>query len=91
MTERDREVQAYLALPLMEKFRSPVDQPVDLAVVEMDGGRLQILDRRDAKARSSEDEAQTQGTGLADEQDEEEEPRHGHWREDKITCDDDDQ
>lgn len=84
VTERDREVQAYLALPLMEKVRSPVDQPVDLAVVEMDGGRLQILDRRDAKARSSEDEAQTQGTGLADEQDEEEEPRHGHWREDKI-------
>ena len=36
MTERDREVQAYLALPLMEKVRSPVDQPVDLAVVEMD-------------------------------------------------------
>ena len=68
----------------MEKVRSPIDQPVDLAVVEMDGGRLQIFDRRDATALSSEDEAQTQGTGLQDEEDDEEEPRHGHWREDKI-------
>jgi hypothetical protein len=84
VTERDREVQAYLDLPLMEKVRSPIDQPVDLAVVEMDGGRLQIFDRRDATALSSQDEAQTQETGLQDEQDEEEEPRHGHWREDKI-------
>ena len=84
VTERDREVQAYLALPLMEKVRSPIDQPVDLAVVEMDGGRLQIFDRRNATAPSSEDEAQTHGTGLQDEEDDEEEPRHGHWREDKI-------
>jgi hypothetical protein len=84
VTERDQEVQAYLALPLMEKVRSPINQPVDLAVVEMDGGRLQIFDRRDAPAPSSKDEAQTQGTGLQDEEDDEEEPRHGHWREDKI-------
>jgi hypothetical protein len=84
VTERDQEVQAYLALPLMEKVRSPINQPVDLAVIEMDGGRLQIFDRRDATARSSKDEAQTQGTGLQDEEDDEEEPRHGHWREDKI-------
>src|SRR5208283_4046110 len=84
VTERDREVQAYLALPLIEKVRSPIDQPVDLAVVEMDGGRLQIFDRRNATAPSSEDEAQTHGTGLQDEEDDEEEPRHGHWREDKI-------
>ncbi len=84
VTERDQEVQAYLALPLMEKVRSPINQPVDLAVVEMDGGRLQIFDRRDATALSSKDEAQTQGTGLQDEEDDEEEPRHGHWREDKI-------
>jgi hypothetical protein len=84
VTERDREVQAYLALPLMEKVRSPIDQPVDLAVVEMDGGRLQIFDRRNATTLASEEEAQTQGTDLQDEEDEEEEPRQGHWREDKI-------
>jgi hypothetical protein len=84
VTERDRDVQGYLALPLMEKVRSPVDEPVDLAVVEMDGGRLQIFDRRAATALPPGDEAQTRGTGLSDEEDEEEEPRHGHWREDKI-------
>jgi hypothetical protein len=84
VTERDREVKAYLDLPLMEKVRSPIDELVDLAVVEMDGGRLQIFDRRDATALSSEDKAQTQRTGRQDEEDEEEEPRHGHWREDKI-------
>jgi hypothetical protein len=82
--ERDRKVQAYLDLPLMEKVDSPVEQPVDLAVVEMDGGRLQIFDRRADTALSSEDRAEAQGTGLNDEEAEEEEPRHGHWREDKI-------
>ncbi len=84
VTERDREVQAYLALPLMEKVGSPIDQPVDLAVVEMDGGRLQIFDRRDAAALSSEEGAQTRGASHQEEEDEEEQPRHGHWREDKI-------
>jgi hypothetical protein len=85
VSERDREVQAYLALPLMEKVRSPIDQPVDLAVVEMDGGRLQIFDRRNITAPASEEGSQTQGIGLPDrEDDEEEEPRQGHWREDKI-------
>jgi hypothetical protein len=81
--ERDRKVQAYLDLPLMEKVSSPVDQPVDLAVVEMDGGRLQIFDRRAAMSPPSDDEAQAKGTGLNDDE-AEEEPRHGHWREDKI-------
>jgi hypothetical protein len=69
----------------MEKVRSPIDQPVDLAVVEMDGGRLQIFDRRVATARSSNNEAQTQEAGMNDDDEEDEqEPRHGHWREDKI-------
>jgi hypothetical protein len=85
VAERDREVQAYLHLPLMEKVRSPIDQPVDLAVVEMDGGRLQIFDRRVATALSSKDEAQTQVTGMNDnDEEDEQEPRQGHWREDKI-------
>ncbi len=84
VTERDREVQAYLALPLMEKVNSPVEHPVDLAVVEMDGGRLQILNRRAATALSSDGEARAQGTGQSDEEADEEEPCHGHWREDKI-------
>ncbi|HEV3260701.1 MAG TPA: hypothetical protein VG013_27855 [Gemmataceae bacterium] len=46
VAERDAEVAAYQALPLVEKFQVPpaVKAP-DLAVVMADGGRLQILDR----------------------------------------------
>ena len=50
--QREREVEAFLALPLMEKVTSPVHSP-DLAVVMMDGGRLQILDRHATAAESS--------------------------------------
>jgi hypothetical protein len=84
VTERDWDVQAYLELPLMEKVRSHIDQSVDLAVIEMDGGWLQIFDRRVATVLSSEDDVHPQGMSLQDEQDDEE-PCHGHWREDKIA------
>ena len=85
VTERDREVQAYLALPLMEKVRSPPSiSPWTWRSSRWTVGGCRSSTAVMYKARSSEDEAQTQGTGLADEQDEEEEPRHGHWREDKI-------
>ena len=40
--QRDAQVQAFLKLPVMEKFAAAVAHPPDLAVVEMDGGRLQI-------------------------------------------------
>jgi len=42
--QRDAQVQAFRALPVTEKFTSPVAHPPDLAVVSMDGGRLQIRD-----------------------------------------------
>ena len=42
--QREKQVQAFLALPMMEKFATPVAHPPDLAVVSMDGGRLQIRD-----------------------------------------------
>jgi len=42
--QRDRQVQAFLGLPVMEKFAAAVAHPPDLAVVSMDGGRLQIRD-----------------------------------------------
>lgn len=44
--ERDAEAEAYLALPLAERKEVPagVTAP-DVAVVQMDGGRLQIFDR----------------------------------------------
>jgi hypothetical protein len=46
VAERNAEVAAYQALPLVEKFAVPagVTAP-DVAVVMADGGRLQILDR----------------------------------------------
>ena len=42
--QREKQVQAFLALPMMEKFATPAAHPPDLAVVSMDGGRLQIQD-----------------------------------------------
>jgi hypothetical protein len=40
--QRDAQVRAFLELPVMEKFAAAGTHPPDLAVVEMDGGRLQI-------------------------------------------------
>ena len=74
LEQRDRAVEDFRKLPLMTRCESPIPLAPDLAVVEMDGGRLQILDRR---AEASDP--------VADEDDEPEpEVRRGHWREDKI-------
>jgi hypothetical protein len=44
--ERDAEVRAYQALPLVQRKDKPTGATApDLAVVQTDGGRLQILDR----------------------------------------------
>jgi hypothetical protein len=68
LDEQAQAVREFLDLPLMEKLKSPVAKPPDLAVVEMDGGRLQILDRSGSEAA---DDAEASA-------------RRGHWREDKI-------
>jgi hypothetical protein len=72
--QRDRAVEDLRKIPLPTRCRSPIPQPPDLAVVEMDGGRLQILNRRVVAPARAEDV------------DDEDEPqvRPGHWREDKI-------
>jgi hypothetical protein len=44
LDQRAAEVQAFRELPVTEKFSAPVAHPPDLAVVSMDGGRLQIRD-----------------------------------------------
>jgi hypothetical protein len=80
LAERDRDVAAFLALPLMEKVASPLAQEVDLAVVEMDGGRLQILER--GATATAPPETDTEAT--ASESPTEEPALTGHWREDKI-------
>ena len=88
VAERDAEVAAYQALPLVEKFAVPAGvTPPDLAVVMADGGRLQILDRT---ARPGADPPPA--AGVADgapavteaEAWEEEKVSSGHWREDKV-------
>ena len=72
--QRDQAVANFQRLPLMTRCQSPLPNPPDLAVVEMDGGRLQILDRGTAAADPVEDS----------EDEDEPEARRGHWREDKI-------
>lgn len=85
VARRDRAVAAFEALPLVEKFQTPAGvSPPELAVVSVDGGRLQIRERagsRPPDAVPAEEEQQPE-----DEFDEEEErPRNnGFWREDKV-------
>jgi len=94
--ERDQGVAAYRALPLVERKSTPAGvTPPDLAVVGVDGGRLQILDRSMSSASDSHTpgsgppaEASAAGDALetadADEAVADEQHRGKHWREDKI-------
>ena len=73
--QRDEAVQEFLALPLMDRCKSPVANPPpesNVASVMMDGGRLQILDR----SKRDPDPTETADEGPPE--------RNGHWREDKI-------
>jgi len=71
--ERDADVKAYQALPLVERKGVPAGvEPPEVAVVGSDGGRMQIWERAgkpDAAAEPLEAEAGKTGK---------------HWREDKI-------
>jgi hypothetical protein len=74
--QRDAAVRDFVALPLMTRCKSPVANPPpesSVACVMMDGGRLQILDRRKRDPDSN---------GTVD--DKESPERNRHWREDKI-------
>jgi hypothetical protein len=71
--ERDAEVKAYQALPLVERKGVPAGvEPPQVAVVGADGGRLQILERDSEPGVESESLEPEQGTTGT------------HWREDKI-------
>jgi hypothetical protein len=50
VTELERAATAYQKLPLPERRQSPTDQVPQVACVQMDGGRLQIRDRRQESA-----------------------------------------
>jgi hypothetical protein len=90
--QRESQVEAFLKLPLMEKLSSPVDHPPDLAVVSMDGGRLQILDRGPNSVpeptATAQDESLEAATPTEPSEPEpkpqQSQDRGGHWREDKI-------
>jgi hypothetical protein len=89
VAERDAEVAAYQALPLVEKFAVPAGATApELAVVMADGGRLQILDRAQRPPADplppTEDESGGAPAVAQDEAWEEEKTPSGHWREDKV-------
>jgi hypothetical protein len=90
VAQRDAATAAFQALPLVEKFAAPADvTPPDLAVVMCDGGRLQILDRAAAGGAAVRVEvappAGESPAGAAEpDWEEEEPPKKGHWREDKV-------
>jgi hypothetical protein len=76
VAERDGEVAAFQKLPLADKHQTPagVTSP-DVAVIMVDGGRLQIRER-DAGAAPSGDEEPVLSSGQE---------RGQHWREDKAA------
>jgi hypothetical protein len=79
VAERDAAVAAFEALPPAERFVAPEGAtPPDVAVVMVDGGRLQILDRTGAAAAADPPAA------AAGEAWEEDKVAAGHWREDKV-------
>ena len=95
VAQRNQEIKNYLDLPLSEKCSSPASAAVipDLAVVQIDGGRLQILDRRGVEDQqpardgsnphSNPSTAQTEVT-AAPPAAWESESHSRHWREDKV-------
>lgn len=87
VAERATEVEKFQKLPLAQKFAVPEDVPApDLAVVMVDGGRLQIMDRGgSAKAASPAVAAASEPLAAPGNEDwEEAADMKGHWREDKI-------
>jgi hypothetical protein len=88
VAQRNQAVEAFLKLPLMAKVSSPLAVSPDLAVVEMDGGRLQILDRAGpASEPASEQESTGDDPAYRDEPECDGKSARkdaGHWREDKI-------
>lgn len=82
--ERDAAAAAYQALPLVERKQAPqgVTAP-ELAVVGVDGGRLQIFDRSAVADMATNSKAMSAADPAIDDP-EEREHNGRHWREDKI-------
>lgn len=79
VARRDEAVAAFTALPLVKKFDAPKGaEPPELAVVQVDGGRLQVRERDDAQAQ-----AEVAPPVTPDGFDEDQKGK-GLWREDKL-------
>lgn len=75
---RDAQVQAYQELPLVERKATPEGTPApEAVVVQMDGGRLQILDRTAPKASTPQQPSDADASRSDSE-------NGKHWREDKV-------
>ncbi len=70
--EVEAEALAYQELPLPEQRRSPVDQVPQVACIQMDGGRIQIRDRKGPTSKKKE-----KAIGKR---------RKGFWRESLVGC-----
>jgi hypothetical protein len=81
VVQRDAAVATFEALPLVEKFAAPQGvAPPKLAVVKVDGGRLQIRERDGSQTPAVE------AMPKATDEEFEEDPKanQGFWREDKL-------
>jgi hypothetical protein len=77
VAERNVEVAAFQKLPLAEKHETPAAlASPEVAVVMVDGGRLQILERGEASPSAIDDEEPVARPGRE---------RGKHWREDKAA------
>jgi len=72
VAQRDEEVEAFMKLPLPAQRRDPTGQAPPVACVEMDGGRVQIRNRK-GKPTSADEAADSSRKGR-------------FWRESKVGC-----
>jgi hypothetical protein len=81
--ERDEAVEKWSELPLPEVISGcPLPKAPEAAMVSLDGGRFQILDRGEEEAPE-----EFQGEATAEPLlEEDRESRSSHWRESKIGC-----
>ena len=88
VAERDANVATYEAMRVVAKFETPgLMAAPDLAVVMVDGGRLQVLDSEaTTKPIPKQEEASVEEISVVDLPLDEAEPpaKNRHWREDRI-------
>lgn len=93
VTERAAQVATWEQVPLAEREQTPGPPPPAVAVVEMDGGRLQIREPNwgataEAATAANFPQAEPTSTTVAGEPGAAAPPaaRTNHWREDKVGC-----